>query len=487
MYNINDTPRVVIAAAKGGAGKTIASLGITRALKRMGLGIAAFKKGPDYIDAGWLSLAAETPCYNLDTFLMTPETIKASFRARAKGKDVAIIEGNRGLYDGVDVEGTCSTAELAKLLRAPVVVVLDCTKMTRTAAALILGLKTLDPEVRIQGVILNHIVRARHENVVRRSIESSTGTPVLGVIPRMKRDPMPMRHLGVTPVAEHADRESSLDKIADIISENVDMERVLKIAQNAGPFPTLSQDVAKTALFKIQSITPEPNIGLIVDQAFQFYYPENIEALKANGAHLTFINAIKDQELPDVDLLYIGGGFPETQAERLAANKSFRASLKRAIEKGLPIYAECGGLMYLGRHLMFNGHTYPMVGAIGLDFVVEKRPQGHGYSVLELKRPTPFYEEGMMLRGHEFHYSRPVEVASAAIVFSCSVVRGHGIDGQEGVLYKNLFATYTHIHALQLKDWGLRLVRVASAYRRSKKMTVPRTSQARDDQIVKGC
>lgn len=475
-------PRIVISAFRGGAGKTVASLGLIRAIKDLGLKITSFKKGPDYIDAKWLKLASGGPCYNLDPFLVDNETIKASFISRAQGADIAVVEGNRGLYDGVDIEGTSSTAELAKLINAPVIVILDCTKMTRTAAALALGLKNLDPEVKIKGIVLNQIVGARHERIVRQSIETYTGIKVLGAIPRLKKDPMPMRHLGVTPVEEHPDAENSINSVSKMIQENIDIKAVIDIAKSAGPL-VLSEGLEAQSVFHCLTPSKRIRIGVLMDEAFQFYYPENLEALQKNGAQIEFISAISTPKLPDINLLYIGGGFPETQAEKLSKNEAFKKSVKEAIENGLPVYAECGGLMYLGQSIIHQGNTYPMVGAIDYDFLVEKRPQGHGYSILKVKRPTPFYEEGFTLKGHEFHYSRPIKISTLQkSVLSCSVMRGHGFDGkEEGVLYKNLFATYTHVHALQQKDFGIRLTRVAASYAglRAESRPLPELPRAR--------
>lgn len=459
-------PRLIISAAKGGSGKTILSLGLLRALALRGLRVAAFKKGPDYIDAKWLGLASKAPCYNLDPFLMDQETMLASFYARSEGKDVSVIEGNRGLYDGVDIEGASSTGELAKLLSCPVVVVLDCTKMTRTAAAIALGLKALDQRVAIRGVVLNHIAGTRHEKIVTDSIHALTELKVLGCIPRLRRDPIPMRHLGVTPVEEHPDAEKSLDDLGRLIEENVDVEALLDVAKGA-PFmpPPLDRPLITTG-----TVRKGLKVGVIMDEAFQFYYPENLEAIRMNGGEIELISAISHKELPDIDLLYIGGGFPETQAQHLANNVSFRRSLRSAIEAGLPVYAECGGFMYLGKSITYKDATYPMVGALDYDFLVEKRPQGHGYSILCVDEPTPFFDQGMRLIGHEFHYSRPVRARGPGRAhLTCSVIRGRGIEqGMEGAVYKNVFATYTHLHALQQKDFGIRLLRAAMLFNRSR-------------------
>ena len=482
MNQDKNTPRIVIAGTKGGAGKTIVALGITRALSNRGLKVGTFKKGPDYIDAKWLAMAARRPCHNLDPFLMDRETILESFSYRAVGKDVCIVEGNRGLFDGVDIEGTSSTAELAKLLAAPVIVVIDCTKTTRTIAAIALGLKSFDKELDLRGVILNQIGGPRHESIVTKSIRTYTGLDVLGVIPRQRKDPIPMRHLGVTPVEEHPDAENSLEQLAGIMENRVDLNAILDIASKAPQMPGPKKTAPAPLRENGCGFPKGLRIGILMDHAFQFYYPENIEAIGALGAETVFIDALSTPKLPEIDLLYIGGGFPETQAEALAKNDSFRATLKTAIEDGLPVYAECGGLMYLGDAIIFNGARYPMVGAIDFEFIIEKRPQGHGYSILKVEHPTPFYEEGVTLYGHEFHYSRPVRLKGPPKAhLACKVIRGHGIiDKGEGVTYKNVFATYTHIHALQQRDFGLRLVRAAKSFKESR---VKASSTHRSDRL----
>ena len=459
-------PRIVISAPRGGAGKTVAALGIARALQRRGLRVAPFKKGPDYIDARWLSKAAGAECTNLDPFLMEPEVILEAFGRRARAADIALIEGNRGLYDGVDEAGGSSTAALASLLKAPVLVVLDCTKTTRTAAALLLGLKVFDPEVKIAGVVLNHVARARHEAIVRRAVETYTGIPVLGVVPRMKKDPIPMRHLGVLPLEEHPEAEAALEALAAVMEKGLDLHRILEEAARAGTLSVPSHPAAEPL-----SWGEEIRAGILRDRAFQFYYPENLEALEQAGARLVFIDALRDTRLPDVDLLYIGGGFPETQAEELSRNRLLMEEISSRVEEGLPVYAECGGLMYLGASIRWREREFPMAGVFDWRFVVGKRPVGHGYTVLEAEEPTPFFEAGARIAGHEFHYSRPepLEGPGGRGRLVCKVIRGHGFGGgADGLLYKNAFGTYTHVHALESRDWGLRLVRAGASWRRER-------------------
>jgi len=464
-------PRLVIAGLKGGAGKTVVALGLVRAWQGQGLRVTPFKKGPDYIDAGWLSQAAKRPCYNLDPFLMSREVIRKSFAFRARDADISVIEGNRGLFDGVDDVGSSSTAELAKWLDAPVILVLDCTKMTRTAAALVLGCQRFDPGLRIEGAILNHVAGSRHETIVRQSVEKYSGISVLGVLPRMEGDPIPMRHLGVTPWEEHPQAAEALDRLGRTVTGSVDIHTLANIADQNSKWESGSMDGVELFPYaeEITSLQT-PLVGVIRDRAFQFYYPENLEALEKAGAKLTFLDSLQGNGLPELDALYIGGGFPETQAASLSANEAMRMDLRQAIHQGLPVYAECGGLMYLGRQLIWQGQAYSMVGAIGWDFVVGERPVGHGYSALEVISGNPFYDVGTILRGHEFHYSRPVLADKGnSGKLSCRVIRGRGFDGQfEGVIFKNIFGTYTHIHALEHPEWAIRMVKIAIEYRHLK-------------------
>jgi len=460
-------PRLVVAGLKGGAGKTIVTLGLLRAWREQGLRVIAFKKGPDYIDAAWLSRASEGPCYNLDPFLMSKEVILKSFVFRARGADISVVEGNRGLFDGVDELGTSSTAQLAKRLDAPVILVLDCTKVTRTASALVLGCQNLDPELDIEGVILNNVAGLRHENIVRKTVERYTGLPVLGALSRMKDDPLPMRHLGVTPCDEYPQALEALERLGQIATESLDIHTLKKIAEQKGTWGLDGPDAVE--LFPCtEKISPSqrPLIGIIRDEAFQFYYPENLEALEKAGARLVFLDALRDKSLPELDALYVGGGFPETQAASLSANEVLRNRLRHVIYQGLPVYAECGGLMYLGRQVIWRKKAYPMVGAIGWDFIVGKRPVGHGYTSLEVTSSNPFYEVGTILRGHEFHYSRPVPVdGEDPGRLSCHVLRGHGFDKRlEGLVFKNTFGTYTHVHALGNPEWAICMTKAAMQY-----------------------
>jgi len=454
-------PRILIAALRGGSGKTILSIGITAAWKALGKHIKPFKKGPDYIDAGWLALAAGRPCYNLDTFLIQPEHILQSFLLHTAQGDIAVIEGNRGLYDGIDIEGSTSTAELAKLLDVPVILCIDATKTTRTMAAVVLGCLRFDPEVKIKGVILNRVAGPRHEQILRKSIEHYCGIPVLGAIPKLGGQHFPERHMGLIPTAEHEWATDSIETIAQIISQHIDLDALEAVAGDAGALPVVDLPQASTPV----SLRPAPRIGIIKDSAFQFYYPENIAALEAAGAKTVFISPLTSDTIEPVDALYIGGGFPETHAVQLAENVTFKKQLKALAKDGLPIYAECGGLMYLGEELVLDETSYPMAGVLPVVFGFSKKPQGHGYTIVVVREKNPYFEVGTQLRGHEFHYSRVLEWRGAEQDLVFQMERGTGfVDKKDGVCYKNVLATYTHLHALGSPLWAEAMVRNAIAY-----------------------
>ncbi len=469
-------PRIIIAALRGGSGKTILSVGIIAALSKRGKSIAPFKKGPDYIDAGWLALAAGRPCYNLDSFLLEPDTNQRSFLSHSTDCDISVIEGNRGLYDGIDLEGSTSTAELAKLLMAPVVVSVDCTKVTRTMAAMISGCLQFDPDVMIRGVILNQVANARHEHKLRDSIEHYCGIPVLGAIPKLGQQHFPERHLGLVPTAEHDWAKESIAAITRIAEKHLNLDAIVEIAQQAPRLRTNHK--RKKSLSGIQHPVsrikkPTARIGIIKDSAFQFYYPENIDAIRKRGAEIVFLSPLKDQKLPALDALYIGGGFPETHAEQLSENKSFSRQLRTMAEDGLPIYAECGGLMYLGEELILEGNPYPMAGVLPIVFDFYKRPQGHGYTIVTVEGQNPYYPIGSEIRGHEFHYSRVKKWRGDEKDLVFRMTRGVGISAdRDGILYKNVLATYTHIHALGTPDWAEALVRNAINYKKKMMKTL---------------
>jgi len=455
-------PRLLVAALRGGSGKTTISLGLLQALRDRGIKVAPFKKGPDYIDPFWHSEAAGSPCHNLDPFMLDRPQVLASFAYHARGFQAAVVEGNRGLFDGMDLDGSCSSAELAKWLGLPVVLAVDCSMTSRTVAAVVLGCREFDPELDLAGVILNPVATARQERLVRRAIERYTGLEVLGAVPRLRLD-LPERHMGLVPPQEHEAVAQALHQVAREVASHVDLDALWELMQKAPPLETCDPPVG---LYPTSPPTGAPvRIGVVRDAAFGFYYPENLEALVNHGAELVFCSALEDEALPEIDALYLGGGFPETHAERLAANRSFRRSLREAAEGGLPIYAECGGLMYLGRHLVVQGRPHPMAGVFAVDFVMQTRPQGHGYSLCRVVKQNPFLPVGTEFKAHEFHYSQPRIQGEPRLDFAYRVLRGKGIGGDSGsgggLLYRKVLGTYHHVHALGLPAWAAGMVAAA--------------------------
>ncbi len=455
-------PRLVLSGLRGGSGKTVVTLGLIGGCRARGLDVAPFKKGPDYIDPAWLKLAAGRQCHNLDAFLMTPDDVRGSLAEHAEGADLALIEGNRGLYDGMDASGTYSTAELAKLLDAPVVLVADCTKSTRTVAAMVLGCLALDRKVSLAGVILNHVASGRQESLIRRAIERDCGVTVLGAVPRMNGLVLSERHLGLMPPAELPEGERLLEAVTETFCRHVDVAAIHDVARAAAPLEVPASSRTTDESGAAQGL----RIGVVRDSAFHFYYPENLQALRRSGATLIEVSAIHDRALPVVDALYIGGGFPETHASLLAGNETFRRSLRARIEDGLPVYAECGGLIYLAESLAVGGRTSPMVGVFPIRFTVDRRPQGHGYEVVRVSAANPWFEQGEEMRGHEFRYCRVTGGRPDGIRMALTVHRGYGFDGRrDGLVYKNVLACFCHVHALGSPRWTEAMVRQAAAFR----------------------
>ncbi len=458
-------PRLLVAGTSGDSGKTVVSVGLARAWSERGLPVAVFKKGPDYIDAAWLSAACGKAARNLDTFLASESDVKRSFALNAVQDGVNIIEGNRGLHDGFNVEGTHSSAALSKLIECPVILVQDVTKTTRSAAAFLLGSKMLDKGVNIAGVILNKVAGARHEETVRRSIEKYSGVPVLGAIPKLtEENRLPMRHLGlVTPREENRILEL-IEGLSRLAEECLDLDGLRRIADGAHAL-----DVGGSPAAVDVESSGRARVCYLCDSAFSFYYPENLEALKRAGARLIPVSALEARELPECDALYVGGGFPETHATALAGNGSFRESVRLAAEGGLPVYAECGGLVYLAEELVWKEHRYPMAGVFPIRVVMDEKPHGHGYGRVVVDGRNPFFEKGTELKGHEFHYSHPdgieKKLSGGEINSVFGVKRGAGCGGgRDGLVRNNVLGTYLHIHALGCPAWACGLVKAAERH-----------------------
>lgn len=541
--------RICISALSGGGGKTLLSLGLARAFSRQGLAVQPFKKGPDYIDAAWLSLAAGRQASNLDPYFLPPARLRALFRhvMERSGARLALLEGNRGLFDGMDVRGSCATAELARTLDCPVLLSLDCTKMTRTAAALVAGVRNFEPGLRLAGVVLNQVASARHEGILREAITTYTDVPVLGAIPRLRENPLPERHMGLASLCGDElspQAQEILEKLADVVRDHVDMDRVLALAddlpalpeeadfwdeaawagegavapsgagrsaachagtafaagagascEGAAPTGALSvtsprattpdstqmgrdESVAVSrcrTLHPADSPEPAPRIGYVRDRALWFYYEENLEALRRAGAELVRLSLLDDAPWPELDGLYLGGGFPEDWARELASSPHL-ARLATLAGEGLPIYAECGGFMVLASALERDGQRWPMSGIFPVETRFCPKPQGLGYVRADVVLPNPYFPQGSVLRGHEFHYSLCHEPAavSGRLEHALRLRKGTGMGrdaeghGRDGLVSGRVWAAYCHIFAPAVPGWAPRFVDLARCYRRER-------------------
>ncbi len=438
-------PRVFISAAHKSSGKTTLTLGLCAALHARGHRVQPFKKGPDYIDPMWLGMAAQRACYNLDFHMMQRDEIEQHFVRKANDARISLIEGNKGLYDGLDLDGSNSNAALAKLLGAPVVLVIDARGMTRGVAPLILGYQAFDPDIRIAGVILNNMGGSRHESKLRAVIEHYTDVEVIGAVQYDTSMQIAERHLGLVPANE---QQAAMERICHVggrVAEQVDLGRLLAIADSAEPLEVTLPAEPPTPAGRVR-------IGIAHDQAFGFYYSEDLDNLRAANVELIDIDTLHAHGLPDLDGLIIGGGFPEMFMEQLEANASLRSSIRQAVEAGLPTYAECGGLMYLSRSLCWQGQTRQMVGVVPGDTVMHERPVGRGYARLQ---PTgdDHWQELDNIPAHEFHYSS-LENLPADSIYAYQVTRGHGIDGKhDGYQLHQLLAGYAHRRGSGAQGW----------------------------------
>ncbi len=457
------------------------SIGLCAALAVRGHAVQPFKKGPDYIDPMWLGQAAGHACRNLDLYLMENDDVVYTFSRHAS--EVNLVEGNKGLYDGLALDGSNSNAALAKLLDLPVMLVIDARGMTRGIAPLILGYQAFDKDINIAGVILNNLGGKRHESKLREVIEHYTDVPVIGAIQHDEQLSIVERHLGLMPSNESHVANAKIKQIGEAIAEQVDLDRLLELSQKtelpllcservetvspatSAPIPTFPLQGGWGREGQADKVVPFPQpkvrIAIARDRAFGFYYADDLDALEAAGAELVPFDALRDAHLPEVDGLYIGGGFPETCAAELEANTALRGEIRQAIANGMPAYAECGGLMYLSRGIAYEGRSFDMVGAIPGDVKMHAKPIGRGYVHLQedAEHPWPRPDApAKQIKAHEFHYSS-LENLPPDSRFAYHVARGYGIDGErDGIIVNNLLASYTHLRTIGSCYWATRFV-----------------------------
>ena len=436
--------RILIAGERSGVGKSTVVTGIIRALVEEGMKVQPFKVGPDYIDPGHHAVAAGIPSRNLDTWLMGERGVLESFLLGSRGRDIAVIEGAMGLYDGFAGAYEGSSAHIAKLTSTPVVLLVNASKIAGTIAALVSGYKSFDPGLSFAGVVLNGAGSESHARMLGEAIESKTGLSLLGWLPKNSEIEIPERHLGLIPAAERQEEEVYL-KLAEFVREHVDIEAILCAARDAPPLPEPPAGEEKE---------PAVRVGVALDKAFSFYYWENFEIMRREGAEVVFFSPIADDTLPEVDGLYIGGGFPEVYAREIAQNRKLMKEIKKKSEEGIPVYAECGGMMYLTKELIdLDGNTHRMAGIF--DAVVEMTPrlQAVRYTLARGALDTPFFREGEVFKGHEFHYSRVADFADD-ISFAYSPQRGVGIaEHRDGFISDATLASYMHLHFAGSRDF----------------------------------
>jgi cobyrinic acid a,c-diamide synthase len=432
-------PRIILGGTGSRAGKTVISIGIMRALKKRGLKVQPFKVGPDFIDPSYHYFATGKYSRNLDGYMMKSKEILGSFQKNCEGCDIAIVEGTMGMYDSHDaLDEKGSTAQISKILSSPVILIASAERIGRTAAPFVLGYKLFDPKVDIKGVILNKLGNPRHAKKASLSVEKLANIKVLGTVPRKEEIKIPERHLGLVPAYERK-LEKLFDNLAEVVEDHINIDEIVKIARNA-------KEMRKAEGIKFRKIG-HVTLGVLMDRCFTFYYKDNLDAFESSGAKIEYINSMKDKRLPRIDALYIGGGFPEVFAEDLEANKSLKKDIHDFCDSGKPVYAECGGLMYLGKSIITKNNEYEMVGFLPLKTRMFEKFQALGYVKNEVIKDNPLAKKGNVFLGHEFHYSKVELLEKMEYVYK--IKRGRGIDGKhDGILLKNTLASYMHVHVL---------------------------------------
>lgn len=436
----------VVAGTSSGCGKTTITLGIMRALSARGLRVQPCKVGPDYLDSSWHTAVTGVPSRNLDAFMLPASVLTPQFRHYMKDKDAGVIEGVMGLYDGFGTDPHyCSTAAMAKQLGCPVIMLVDGKAVSTSIAATVMGFQHFDPSLNIAGVLINRVNSDSHFQLLKHAIEHYCHVPVIGYVPVMNDIELPSRHLGLIPPQEQVQQTERWQRLADQIEKTVDVDKLLSLTHWQAPADSTS----------IQLATPDAGRGLTVavadDAAFNFYYPDNLDLLRRSGAEIVTFSPLNDSTLPDpCHMIYIGGGYPEVYAEKLSFNTAMRDALLAAHQRGVPVYAECGGLMYLGETLTdSSGNTFPMTGIIAGHSTMGNRLKRFGYCEGTALTDTTLVCAGERLRGHEFHYSDFATDLPPAFEFIKErdgeiLKRWHG-----GYQIGNTFAGYLHVHFAQ--------------------------------------
>ncbi len=449
---MNGMKSIVIAAPMSGSGKTTVTLGIMECLKRRGLAVAPFKVGPDFIDPGWHRLVTCRPSVNLDGWMCPEQFVAETFALNSQGADIAVIEGVMGLFDGIDGSSEAgSTAQVAKFLASPVILVVDAKSQARSAAALVQGFVGFDPQVQVAGVIFNNVGSANHARILREALATSLpGVRVLGCIPRDQRLCIPSRHLGLVTAEENPLSGEFLDCLAAVIEEQVDLDGLLSLSSRGQDY-TFDKNIVNCVDL------PPVTVAVARDQAFCFVYEDNLRLLREAGAEIVEFSPLNDPQLPPgIGGIYLPGGYPELFAETLSANKRMLGEIRAAIEAGMPVYAECGGFIYLTQGVRAEVRQkdapaagcpdlIPLVGTFPVATRMLARRKALGYREVELVGDSILGPQGTVARGHEFHYSEMEEMPKG--VERLYRVRKNGaLIGAEGYRYRNCLASYIHLH-----------------------------------------
>ena len=454
-------PRVVIASPHSGAGKTTVAVGLMNTFTMTGLRVQPFKVGPDFIDPSYHTAATGVYSKNLDTWLTSPEAVLEIFLKSSRTCDLAIIEGVMGLFDGSSSDDSASTAEISRILNAPVILVVDVSKMAGSSAALVHGFKTFDQRLKVEGVILNHVKSQKHLDLTKQAIENRGGVRVVGALPSSADMSVPSRHLGLIPARERKDLADFWIRLQGVIKQYLDLGQILQIARGADEIGFDYQEDRQ--MVEAQN---RPRIGVAYDEAFNFYYRDNIEQLETNGAQIVFFSPIHDSRLPsNLDGLFLGGGFPEAFAKQLEENESMRKSVKDAVLDEMPTYAECGGLMYFVDSIQdLEKNPHRMLGVLSGRASMGGKLESLNYSIAEVVRKNLLTDVGFTLRGHEFHYSKIEDVSDDA-QFAYEMKKGKGITQlRDGWMQHNLLASYMHIHFAYSSQLAKNLVEACRRY-----------------------
>jgi len=445
---------LLIAGTNSGSGKTTVTLGLLRALCRRNLHVQPFKVGPDYIDTAWHTKVTQVPSHNLDAFMLSESMLNALFCQQTQTADIAVIEGVMGLYDGYGTDPYyCSSAGVAKALGCPVILVVDGKAMSTSAGAIVMGFQQFGKEINIAGVIFNHVNSDKHYQLLKHAVETYCQIPVFGRLPKLPFIELPSRHLGLMTAQESQDMDSQWDELACAIEQHIDIDTLLDVAQ----MDQLNQPCG-TDSHSNQADGEGLTVAVAMDEAFNFYYQANLDLLVDSGAQVRYFSPLNDHQLPECDLVYIGGGYPELYAQQLSKNTSMLDSILAAHQKKVPIYAECGGLMYLGSSLSDSeDNLYPMVGILPGQSVMTGKLNRFGYCCAKANSDTLLCLSGQELRGHEFHYSD--FITDLQPVFTLYKEQQGKIlaQWQGGYQVDNTLAMYLHVHFAQsptmLVEW----------------------------------